>query len=164
MVLKKTLESPLDRKEIKPVNPKGNQPWIFIGRTDAEAEAPIFWPPDAKIWLTWKDPDAGKDWRWEEKGTTEDEMVGWYHRLNGHEFEWTPGVDDGQGGLACCSPWGHKESDSTEWLNWTEPLSVLWDQLLYPLSMSVTYMCSFKNCTFFSAMVIRDGENGEELD
>ena len=96
---------------------KGNQPWIFIGRTDAEAETPILWPPDAKNWLTWKDPDAGKDWRREEKGTTEDEMVGWHHRLHGHEQ--APGIGDGQENLACCSPWGRKESDRNERLNWT---------------------------------------------
>ena len=120
VVLEKTLESPLDCKEIQPVNPKRNQSWIFIGRTDVEAETPILWPPDAKNWLIWKDPDAGKDWRQEEKGMTEDEMVGWHHTLNGHEFGWTLGVGDGQGGLACCSPWGRKESDTTEWLNWTE--------------------------------------------
>ena len=120
VVLEKTLKSPLDCKEIKSVNPKGTQFWIVIGRPDAEAETPVLWPPDMKNWLIWKDPDAGKDWRQEKKGTTEDEMVGWHHRLNGHEFEWTPGVGDGQGGLAYCSPWGHKESDTTEWLNWTE--------------------------------------------
>ena len=107
----------LDCKEIQPVHPKENQSWIFIGRTDAEAEAPKLWPPDAKSWLIGKDPDAGKDWRQEEKGTTEDEMVGWHHQLNGHEFGWTLGVGDGQGGLACCDSWGRKESDMTEWLN-----------------------------------------------
>ena len=101
-----------DCKGIQPFNPKGNQSWI-IGRTDAEAETPILWPPDAKNQLIGKDPDAGKDWRWEEKGRTEDEMVGWHHRLNGHEFEYAPGVCDGQGSLACCSPWGHKELDTT---------------------------------------------------
>ena len=111
-VLEKTLESPLYCKEIKHVNPKGYQPWIFFEKTDAEAEAPILWPPDAKSWLIWKDPVAGKDWRQEEKGTTEDEMVGWPHQLSGHEFEQTPGVGDGPGGLACCSPWGHNESDT----------------------------------------------------
>ena len=116
VVLEKTLESPLDCKEIKPVNFKENQPWIFIGRTDAEAETPIFWPPDVKNRLIGKDPDAGKDWRQEEKGMTEDEMVGWHHRHNGHEFEQAPGVGEGQGSLACCSPWGHKELDMTEWL------------------------------------------------
>ena len=120
VVLEKTLESPLDCKEIQPVHPKGNQPWIFICRTDAEAEAPIIWPPDAKGWLIWKDPDAGKDWGQEEKGTTEDEMVGWHHWLNEHGFGWTLGVGDGQGGLACCGPWGCKELDMTERLKWTE--------------------------------------------
>ena len=120
VVLEKTLESPLDCKEIQPVHPRGNQSWIFIGRTDAEAETPILWPPDVKNWFIWKDPDAGKDWRWEEKGKTEDEMFGWHHQFDGHGFEKTPGVGDGQGGLACCSPWGHKESDTTERLNWTD--------------------------------------------
>ena len=114
VVLEKTLESPLDCKEIKPVNLKGNQSWIFIGETDAEAEAPILWPPDAKSWLIGKDPDAGKDWGQEEKGITEDEMVGWHHRLYGHEFEQAPGVGVGQGSLMCCSPWVHKESDMAE--------------------------------------------------
>ena len=114
------LESPLDCKEIQPVHPKGNQSWIFIGRTDLEAEAPIIWPPDAKSWLIGKDPDAGKDWGQEERGTTEDEMVGWHHWLNGHGFGWTPGAGDGQGGLVLWGSWGHKESDMTDWLNWTE--------------------------------------------
>ena len=117
VVLEKTLESPLDCKAIQPVHAKGNKSWIFIGRTNVEAETPIVWPPDAKSWLIWKDPDAGKDWGQEEKGTTEDEMVGWCHWLNGHGFGWTLGVGNGQGGLACCSPWGHKESDITERLN-----------------------------------------------
>ena len=113
MVLEKTFESLLDSKEIKSVSPKGNQPWIFIGRTDAEAEAPALWPLDVKHWLIRKDPDAGKDWRQEEKVTIEDEMIGWHYWLNGYEFEWTPGVGDGQEGLVCHSPWGHKESDMT---------------------------------------------------
>ena len=113
-MLEKTLESPLDCKEIQPVYPKGDQSWVFIGRTDAEAETPVFWPPDEKSRLTGKDPDAGKDGRWEEKRTTEDDMVGWHHRLDGHESEQTLGVGDGQGGLACCSPWGCKELDTTE--------------------------------------------------
>ena len=117
--LGKTLESPLDSKEIEPVNPKGNQSRIFIGRTDAEAETPMLWPPDAKSQLTGKDPNAGKDWR-HEKGITEDEMVGWHHQLDGHEFEQASGVADGQGSLVCCSPWDRKESDMTEWLNQTE--------------------------------------------
>ena len=106
--------------EIQPVHPKGNQSWIFIGRTDVEAETPILWPPDAKNGLTGKDPDAGKDWRQEEKGTTEDEVVGWHHRLNTHEFEQASGDGDGQRGPACCSPWGRNKSDMTEQLNWTE--------------------------------------------
>ena len=120
VVLEKTLKSPLGHKEIKLVNPKGNQSWIFIGRTGAEVEAPVLWPPDAKNWLIGNDPDAGKDWRQEEKGMTEDEMVGWHHWLNGHEFEQALGVGDGQGSLVCCSPWGGKESDMPEQLNWTE--------------------------------------------
>ena len=120
VVLEKTLESPLDSKEIQPVHPEGNQSWIFIGMTDAEAETLILWPPDEKSWLIGKDPDAGKDWRQEEKGMTEDEMVGWHHQVNGLEFELAPGIGVGHGGLACCSPWGHKELDMTEWLNWTE--------------------------------------------
>ena len=120
VVLQKTLESPLGCKEIQPVCPKGNQSWIVIGRTDAEAETPILWPPYAKSWLIGKDSDAGRDWGQEEKGTTEDEMAGWHHWLDGCEFEGTPGVGDGQGGLACCDSWSHKESDTTERLNWTE--------------------------------------------
>ena len=118
VVLEKTLESLLDCKEIQPVHPKGNQSWIFIRRTDAKAEAPILWPPNVKNWLIRKDPDAGKDWRQEEKGMTEDEMVGWHHWLDEHEFEHAPGVGDGQGSLVCCSPWDCKESDMNEWLNW----------------------------------------------
>ena len=110
VMLMKALESPVDCKEVKLVNPKGNQFWIFTGRTDADAEAPILWPPDAKNWLTGKDPDAGKDRR-QEKGMTEDEMVGWHHWLDGHEFEQALGVGDGQGSLVCCSPWGCKELD-----------------------------------------------------
>ena len=123
VVLEKTLEGSLDCKEIKSVISKGNQPWIFIGRTDGEAEAPVLWPPDVKNWLTGKDPDAGKDWREEEKGMSEGEMVELHHRLDGHEFEQAPGVGDGQGSLMCCSPWGRKESDMTERLNWTESIS-----------------------------------------
>ena len=117
MVLEKTLENPLDCKEIKPVSPIGNQSWIFIGRTDAEAEAPILWPPDAKSWLFGKDSDAGKDRRQKKKRATEDEMVEWHHWLNGREFLQAPGVGDRQGSLACCSPRGHKESDQTDQLN-----------------------------------------------
>ena len=120
VVLKKTLDSRLDCKEIQPVHSKGDQSWVFIGRTDAKAETPILWPPHAKSWLIGKDSDAGRDWGQEKKGTTEDEMTGWHHQLDGHEFGWTPGVGDGQGGMACCDSWGRKESDTTEQLNWTE--------------------------------------------
>ena len=118
----RSLENPLASKGIQTVHAKGNQSRIFIGRTDATAETPILWPPDAMSWLMWKDPDAGIDWRQEEKGTTEDEMVRWHHWLNGHGFGSTPGVGDRQGGLECCSPWDHKESDRIEQLNWTKSL------------------------------------------
>ena len=120
VVLEKTLQSPLDCKEIKPVHPKGNESWILTGRADAEAETPILWPPDVKNWLIGKDPDAGKDWRQEEKETTENEMVGWHYQLNGHVFEQAPRVGEEQGSLGCFSPWGCKDSGMTEWLNWTE--------------------------------------------
>ena len=138
-VLEKTLESPLDSKEIKPINPRGNQSWIIIGRIDAEAEVPILWPPDEKNWLICKDPDAGKDWRQEEKGTTEDEMVGWHHQFNGYEFEQALGVGDGQGSLVCCSPWGYKQSDTIEWLSWTE-LRSLTRTLLLPCNVEMRKM------------------------
>ena len=117
VVLEKTLESPLESKEMKPVHPKGTQPWTSTGRTDAAAEAPILWPPNVNSQLIEKDPDAAKDWGQEEKRTTEDEMVGWHHRVSGHEFEQTPGVGKGQGSLGCCSQWGCKEPDMTEQLN-----------------------------------------------
>ena len=134
VVLEKTLESPLDCKEIQSVHPNGDQSWVLIGRTDVKAETPILWPPDAKSWLIWKDSDAGKDGRCEEKGTTEDEMVGWHQRLNGRESEWTPGVGDRQGGLVYCSPWGCKQLDTTERLNWTERVpSVKMDECGHPL-------------------------------
>ena len=153
VVLEKTLESPLDCKEIQPVHPKGDQPWVFIGRTDVEAETPIFWPPDVNSWLTGKDPDAGKDWGQEEKGTTEDEMVGWHHRLNGHGFGWTPGVGDGQGGLACCGSGNCKESDMTEWLNWTE-------LILYIYIYIYTQYMQYIYCRFvFSRMFSGRGQN-----
>ena len=125
VVLEKTLESPLDCKTIQPVHPKGNQSWIFIGRTDAEAEIPILWPPDVTNWHIGKDPDAGKGWGQEEKATTEVEMTGLHHRLDGHEFEQAPGIGDGQGSLVWWGPWGHKKSDTTEWLNWTELIAQL---------------------------------------
>ena len=120
VVLEKTLESPLDCKEIQPVHSKEDQSWVFIGRTDAKAETPILWPPHAKSWFIGKDSDAGRYWGQEERRMTEDEMAAWHHQLNGHEFGWTLGVGDEQRGLACCSSWGRKESDMTEWLNWTE--------------------------------------------
>ena len=120
VVLEKTIKSPLDCKEIQPVHSEGDQPWDFFGRNDAKAETPVLWPPHVKSWLIGKDFDAGRDWGQEEKGTIEDEMAGWHHWLDGRESEWTPGDGDGQGGLACCDSWGHKESDMTEWLNWTE--------------------------------------------
>ena len=117
---RRLLRVPWDSKEIQPAHPKGNQSWIFTGRTDTEAETPILWPPDVKNWLIWKDPDAGKDWRWEEKGMTEDEMVEWHHWLNGHEFEQALGVGDRQRGLGCCSPWGQSRTWLSDWteLNW----------------------------------------------
>ena len=126
VVLEKTLESLLNLKEIKPVNPKGNQSWVFIERADVEAETLILWPPDVKNWIIGKDPDASKDWRWEEKGMTEDEMVGWHHWLNGHEFEQTQGENEGQRSLVCYSSWDRKESDTTERLNCTE-LITTWE-------------------------------------
>ena len=120
VVLEKILESHLDSEEIQPVHPEGNQSWIFIWRTDIEAETPLLWPPNTKNWLIGKDPDAGTDWRWEEQGMTEDEMIGWHHRLNGHEIEKALGVGDGQGSLVCCSPWGCKEwNDWATELNWS---------------------------------------------
>ena len=142
MVLEKTLESPLDWKEFEPVNPTGNQFWIFIGRADAEAEAPILWPL-VKNWLTGKDPDTGKDWR-QEKGMTEDEMVGWHYWLNGYEFEQALGVGEVQGSLVCCSPWGGKESDITERLNWILIYSFLWCfQWVYSRLLVVVQTLSF---------------------
>ena len=122
---RRLLRGPLDCKEIQPVHSKGDQSWVFFGRTYAKAETPILWPPHVKSWLIGKDPDAGRDWGQEEKGMTENEMVGWHHRLDGHEFEWTPGVGDRQGGLVCCDSWGYKESDTTKQLKWTELNSAL---------------------------------------
>ena len=141
VVLEKTLESPLDCKEIQPVHPKGDRSWVFTERADVETETLILWPPDAKSWLIWKDPDVGKDWGQEEKGMTKDEMVGWRHQLDGHGFGWTPGVGDGQRGLACCDSWGHKESDMTEQLNWTELFNL--DSSIFPLTILILdeYMC-----------------------
>ena len=140
VVLEKTRESPLDWKKIKPVNSKGTQSWIFIGRTDVEAEALILWQSDMKNWLIGKDPDLGKDWRQEEKGMTEDEMVGWHHRLDGREFEEAPGVGDGEWSLACCCPWSHKESDTTGWLNWTEGLNENKNEFITDIYTCFSYM------------------------
>ena len=136
-VVLETLESPSDCKEIQPVHPKGDQSWVFIGRTDVEAETPIIGPPDAESWLIWNGPDAWKDWRQRRRGMTEDEMVGWHHRLNGHGFGQVPGVGDGQGGLVCCGSWGSKEWDTTEWLNWTELNSdyIPWSELMFRLDL-----------------------------
>ena len=122
---------------------QGDQSWVFIGRTDVEAETSVLWPPDANSWLVWEDPDAGEDWGQEEKGMTEDEMAGWHHRLNGHGFGWTLGVGEGQGGLACCGSWGRKELDMTEWLNWTERLLPNLDPktLFSMFNLSVKYDC-----------------------
>ena len=125
----------------QPVHPKGDQSWVFIGRTDVEAETPVLWLPDVKNWLTGKDPDAGKDWRREEKWTTEDEMVGWHHWLNGCEFEQIPGDGDGQGSLACCSPWGCKKSDMTERMNWTKHFLVALPQLTNSRSPNHPFFC-----------------------
>ena len=137
-------ESPLDSKEIRHVHPKGNQSWIFIGRSDAEAETPILWPSNVKNWLIGKDPDAGQDWRQEEKGTTEDEIVGWHHQLDGHDFEQAPRVGDEQGSLGCCSPWVLKKSDTSEWLNWIElteaaKFPALWTQIAIMLTSNSAY-------------------------
>ena len=126
VVLEKTLDSPLGCKDIQPVHPKGRPVLVFIRRTDAEAETPVLWSPHEKSWLIGKDSDAGRDWGQKEKGMTVDEIAGWHHQLNGPGFGWTPGVGDGQRGLACCNSWGRKESNRTEWLNWTKILQFLW--------------------------------------
>ena len=126
VVLEKMLKSPLDCKEIQPVHSKGDQSWVLFGRNGAKAETPVLWPPHAKSWLIGKDSDAGRDWGQEDKGMTEDEMAGWHHQLTGCEFEWTPGVGDGQGGLVCCNSWGRKESDMTERLNWRLLICLGW--------------------------------------
>ena len=137
VVLEKTLESPLDCKEIQPVHSKVAQSWVFIGRIDVEAETPILWPPRAKSWLIGKDPDAGRDWGQEEKGTTEDEMAGWHPWLDRCEFEWTPGVGDGQRGLACYDSWGRKELDMTEQLNWTDIVFIYFSLTIYVVDICI---------------------------
>ena len=148
VVMEKTLESPLDCKEIQPVHPKGDQPWDFFGRNDAKAETPVLWPPHANSWLIGKDSDAGRDWGQEEKGTTEDEMAGWHHWLNGPESEWTQGVGDGHGGMVCCNSWGCKESDMTERLNWTVAPEMFWDVNKLELSYLLCWS-SGKNLFFY---------------
>ena len=148
--VEKTLQCPLDYKEIQPINPKGNQSWIFIGRTDAEAETPVLWPPDVKKWVIGKDPDTGKNWRQEEKGMTEDEMVGWHRWLDGHEFEQALAVGNGQGSLVCYSLWGYKVSDMTEWLNCSELIthSQVRQKLTFVTVWAVTQWWS--HVTFYS--------------
>ena len=165
VVLEKTLESPLDCSEIQPVHPKGDQSWVFIDRTDVKAETQIIWPPDAQSWLIWKDPDAGKDWGQEEKGTTEDEPVGWHHQLNGHGFGWTPGAGDGSGSLKCCGSWGRRVGQDwapelTDWLIplnssiKTEPFTYLcspaWCGLSSTCSAQISVTAFSENCTHFS--------------
>ena len=177
VVLEKTLESPLDCKEIQLVHSKGDQPWVFFGRNNAKAETPVLWPPHAKSWLIGKDSDAGRDWGQEEKGMRQDEMAGWPHWLDGHESGWTPRDGDGQGGLVCCDSWSLKESDRTEWLNWTElslsikisiliwfmpiiGIAVLWKRLPNSFPNFHLFTCSFftaSQCTLhfssFSALL-----------
>ena len=140
VMLEKTLESPLDCKEIQPVHPKGDQSWVFTGRTDAEAETPILWPPHEKSWLIGKDSDVGRDWGQEEKGTTEVEMARWHHWVNGCESQWTPGVGDGQGGLVCCDSWGLKESYMTERLIWSD---LIWWRPIRPFRTNTQKRCPF---------------------
>ena len=157
VVLEKTLESPMDCKEIQPVLSKGDQSWVFFERNDAKAETPVLWPPHAKSWLIGKDSDAGRGWGQEEKGMTEDKMAGWHHRLDGCEFEWTPGVGDGQGGLTCCNSWGHRVGH--EWvteLNWTDmygwfPLLFTWDyhKIVDQLYSNVKQKAFFLMSAFF---------------
>ena len=154
MVLEKTLESPLDWKEIQPVHSE-DQPWDFFGKNDAKAETPVLWPPHAKSWLIGKDPDAGRDWGQEEKGLTEDEMAGWHHRLDGPEFEWTPGVGDGRGGLACCDSWGRKKSDTAEQLNWTEYSTEWTDYIVLTDSSSDGHL----SCFLFLAIMNNTAKN-----
>ena len=155
VVLEKTLASPLDYKEIQPVHSEGDQPWDFFGGHDAKAETPVLWPPHAKSWLIEKDPDAGRVWGQEEKGTTEDEMAGWHHWLDGCESEWTLGVGDGQGGLACCDSWGCKESDTTEWLNWTERTKMEKSSLSY-LPRYILFLLLFLHpwCSKFPSYIL----------
>ena len=167
-MLEKTLESPLDCKEIQPVHPKGDQSWVFIRWTDVEAEPPILWPPDVKCWLVWKDPDAEKDWGQEEKGTTEDGMVRWDHRLSGHEFEQTLGDNKGQGSLACCSPWGGKEvwydwvSEQQQWVDYTcGQLGLRHIGDLWRVAQNMLQSCSTQNISInFHQALVEDCSQG----
>ena len=162
VVLEKTLESPLDCKEIEPVHSEGDQPWDFFGRNDAKAETPVLWLPHTKSWLFGKDSDAGRDWGQEEKGTTENEIAGWHHRLDGRESGWSPGVGVGQGGLACWDSWGRKESDTTEWLIWSDLIfyrrdlnRILVDKLFFLESLCSSYFfCKFFNGPFVWVLLI----------
>ena len=141
----------------KPVHPKGDQSWVFIGRTDAKAETPVVWPPHAKSWLIGKDSDAGRDWQKEEKGLTEDEMARWHHQLDGYEFEWTPGVGDGQGGLACCNSWCRKLSETTERLNWTE-LNDIWER-----RQKQTFSWKYLSIHFFKSLRVNNNSDHNGL-
>ena len=152
------LESPLKCKEIQPVHSEGDQPWDFFGRNDAKAETPALWPPHVKSWLIGKDSDSGRNWGQEEKGMTEDEMAGWHHWLDGRESQWTLGVGDGQGGLACCNSWGRKESDMTEWLNWTELNKPLKSCILFYYKQEAILL-TFKN----SSDICRSWEAKQKL-
>ena len=153
VVVLKTLESPLDCKEIQPIHPKGDHSWVFIGSTDAEAKTPILWPPCAKSWLTGKDPDAGRDWGQEEKGMIYDEMAEWHHQLYGHEFEWTLGVGDEQGGQVCCDSWGRKESDTTEQLNWTDWIALQCYVSFCCTATWISYICTYIT-TLYSSFLL----------
>ena len=161
VVLEKTLESPLDCKEIQPVHSEGDKPWDFFGGNDAEDETPVLWPPHAKSWLIGKDSDAGRDWEQEEKGTTENEMARWHHWLDGRESEWTLGVGDRQGGLVCCDSWGHKESDMTEWLNWTDSIEKVKKQKQNPNKQKADKMQNTKiNCYRYQRWLTQDWWKG----
>ena len=159
VVLEKTLESPLDCKEIPPVHSEGDQPWDLFGGNDAKAETPVLWPPHVKSWLIGKDSEAGRDWGQEEKGMTEDEMAGWHHWLDGRESEWTPGAGDGEGGLACCDSWGRKELDTTERLNWT---ALNWTPFCEVVWRGIVVLCQrFQFFFFFEGPILKKKWFGE---
>ena len=169
-VLEKILESHLDCKKIQPVHSKGDQSWVLFGRNDAKVETPVLWSPDAKSWLIGKDSDAGRDWGQEEKWTTEDEMAGWHHWLNGREFEWTLGVGDGQGGLACCDSWGCKESDTTEWLIWSDLILPVINAIhiyceiienIQKQKIKIIFSTTTRSCLHFSMGNLKEGIYGK---